>query len=213
MVSPARTPAASSAAVHSRRLLKRAVSSMPRVSRQATAAGNHDRDRCTGIDPAWADRVRERARGDEREPEHGVVRAHDQREGASAHVVWGAALDERDVGDDGAAVPEAGERHRDGSHPDVRRGRSARDAEREDDQEAHVGLASAAGDQLASGEPTDDEPDARARPRAGRSRSRRRGSERRARNTSARLTAPLASITIDQTTSTQVSACERRTTE
>ncbi len=43
---------------------------------------------------------------DQREPEHGVVGAHQERERAAAQPVGRAPLDERDVRDDGDAVPE-----------------------------------------------------------------------------------------------------------
>ena len=53
-----------------------------------------------------------------REPEHGVVRAHDRRERAAAVLIGRAALDEQPVADDDRAVPGGATDHERDGEPD-----------------------------------------------------------------------------------------------
>ena len=97
--------------------------------------------------------------------EHGVVDAHQQREHAAADAVLGAALDERDVRDDRAAVPEPGEHHRGGADPDVRAPRRRRSRRaRRSRAAATYASARSRSDQRRRREPAEDEPDAGAGP-------------------------------------------------
>ena len=76
------------------------------------------------------------------------------------------------------------------------------------DDEADVRGRDVALDQRRGGEPADDEPDPRSGPEQAEAEVAGAGTTRLARNTSATFTIPLATITIDQTTSTHNSARE-----
>ncbi len=87
-----------------------------------------------------------------------------KRERAASHTVGSAALDERDVRDDRAAVPETFEQHGDHAHPHVRRRGGAGGSDGDDADETHVGRADIALDQPGRHKAAEDQPKPGARP-------------------------------------------------